>query len=160
MALVELLAGIGASLVWIEVMWLRTNFAVGGVSIALAPVWRSFFWPILLVMLSGVPIGLMGWLRPWWMRARSWARLAVDAVTLVLLGALVNMGPWVLVAASGQPAAGLVDANHWTNAGVSIGLAAISLIALVDAVGEVRLLRKNPLPMRAEQSGRSPITHP
>src|ERR1017187_5174111 len=70
MALVELLAGIGASLVWIEVMWLRTSFDFGGVTIALAPVWRSFFWPILLVTLSGVPIGLMGWLRPWWTPCR------------------------------------------------------------------------------------------
>jgi hypothetical protein len=145
MAIVELLAGIGASLVWIEVMWLRTSFDFHGVAITLAPIWHSFFWPILLVMLSGVPIGLMGWLRPWWMRARSVVRLASDAITLVLTGALVNMGPWVRVAAPSLPAAGVADANHWTNVGVSIGLGVTAIITLVDAVKEARRLVRRKL---------------
>jgi hypothetical protein len=145
MAIVELLAGIGASLVWIEVMWLRTGFDFGGVTIALAPIWRSFFWPILLVTLSGVPIGLMGWLRPWWLRAHSFARLAVDAIILVLTGALVNMGPWVRVTSSNLPATGVADANHWTNVGMSIGLGAAALFTLVDAVQEAwRLVHQRP----------------
>jgi len=144
-AIVEMLAGIGASLVWIEVMRLRTSFNFGDVTIALAPVWRGFFWPILLVTLSGVPIGLMGWLRPWWMRARSSARLAVDAISMILTGALVNMGPWVRVVAPSQPASGVADANHWTNVGMSIGLGAAGIIFLVDAVQEARrLVRQRP----------------
>jgi hypothetical protein len=144
-AIAELLAAIGASLLWIEVMWLRTSFDFNGVAITLAPVWRSFFWPILLVTLSGVPIGLMGWLRPWWMRARSCVRLAVDGVTLVLTGALVNMGPWVRVAAPNLPAAGVADANHWANVGTSIGLGVVAIITLVDAVQEARrLVRQKP----------------
>jgi hypothetical protein len=140
MAIVELVAGIGATLIWIEATWLRTSFDIGAVTITLAPVWRSFFWPILLVTLSGVPIGLMGWLRPWWMRARSLARLAVDAITLVLTGALVNMGPWVRVSASTLPTAGVADANHWANVGMSIGIGFMSLITLVDGVQEARRL--------------------
>jgi len=144
-AILELLAAIGASLLWIEVTWLRTSFDFDGVVITLAPIWRGFFWPILLVTLSGVPIGLMGWLRPWWMRARSFARLAVDGITLVLTGALINMGPWVRVAAPNLPAAGVADANRWTNVGTSIGLSAIAIITLVDAVQEARrLVRQKP----------------
>jgi len=150
MAIVELLAAIGGSLLWIEAMWLRTSFDFNGVTIALAPIWRSFFWPILLVTLSGVPIGLMGWLRPWWMRARSCVRLAVDGVTLVLTGALVNMGPWVRVAAHNLPAAGVADANRWANVGTSIGLSGIAIITLVDAVQEARrLVRQRPSGNRA-----------
>ena len=145
MAIVELLAAIGASLLWIEVMWLRTSFDFNGVAITLAPIWRGFFWPILLVTLSGVPIGLMGWLRPWWMRTRAYARLAVDGITLVLTGALVNMGPWVRVAAPNLPATGVADANHWANVGTSIGLGVVSIITLVDAVQEARrLVRQKP----------------
>ena len=137
-AIIELLAGIGASLLWIEAIWLRTNFNFDGVTITLAPIWRSFFWPILLITLSGVPIGLMGWLRPWWIRARLFARLAIDGITLVLTGALVNMGPWVHVAAPNLPAAGVADANHWANVGTSIGISAVAIITLVDAVREAR----------------------
>ena len=148
MAVVEVLAGIGASLVWIEVMyWTRIaqGFDFDGVSITLTPIWRGFFWPILLVALSGVPIGLMGWLRPWWMRARSLARLAVDGVSLILTGALVNMGPWVRVTAANLPATGVADANRWANVGMSIGLGVASIIILVDAVQEVRrLVRQKP----------------
>jgi hypothetical protein len=146
MAIVELLAAIGASLLWIEVMWLHTRFDFNGVAITLAPIWRGFFWPILLVTLSGVPIGLMGWLRPWWTRTRAYARLAVDGVTLVLTGALVNMGPWVRVAAPNLPAAGVADANHWANVGTSLGLGVVSIITLVDAVQEARrLVRQKPV---------------
>jgi hypothetical protein len=140
MAIVELAASIAASLIWIDVMWLRTSFDFGAVTITLAPLWRSFFWPILLVTLSGIPIGLMGRLRPWWTRARSYARLAVDAIMLVLAGALVNMGPWVRVAAPSLPATGVADANHWANIGVSIGLGAAAIIILVDAAQELRRL--------------------
>lgn len=143
--IVEMLAGIVVSLCWIDVLWLRTSFNIHGVEIALAPVWRTFFWVVLLVTFSGVPIGLMGWLRPWWGRARSFARLSVNGVTLVLIGALVNMGPWVTVTAQHLPAASLAEANHWTNVGISIGLAAMSLITLVDGIQEVlRLVRRRP----------------
>jgi hypothetical protein len=87
----------------------------------------------------------MGWLRPWWLRAHSFARLAVDAIILVLTGALVNMGPWVRVTSSNLPAAGVADANHWTNVGMSIGLGFASIIILVDALQEARrLVRQKP----------------
>jgi hypothetical protein len=79
------------------------------------------------------------------MRARSCVRLAVDGVTLVLTGALVNMGPWVRVAAPNLPAAGVADANHWANVGTSIGLGVVAIITLVDAVQEARrLVRQKP----------------
>ena len=142
-AIIEIVIGIGASLIWIYVTLLRTSFD-GAVTITLAPVWRSFFWPILLITLSGVPIGLMGWLRPWWVRARSVARLAVDAIILIVAGALINMGPWVRVSGGSLPAASLADANHWTNVGMSIGLGFLSLMTLIDGVQEARRLRIEP----------------
>jgi len=141
-AVFELLAAIACSLIWCDVMWLRSSFHIGEIEIILGPVWRGFFWPMLLVMLSGVPIGIMGWRRPAWIRARSIARLAVDGVTLALLGALVNMGPWVTVSAASLPAGTVTNANHWANAGLSIGLSIMSIMTLVDAVQEVvRLAR-------------------
>jgi hypothetical protein len=73
------------------------------------------------------------------------ARLAVDGVSLILTGALVNMGPWVRVTAANLPATGVADANRWANVGMSIGLGVASIIILVDAVQEVRrLVRQKP----------------
>jgi hypothetical protein len=129
-AITELLAGIGASLWWIDRMWFPRSFDINGVPIALAPVWHSFFWPILLVTLARATAGLITWLRPWWLRTRLSMILAADAVTLVLIGALTSMGPWVRVAAP--------SANYWANTGMLIGLTIGFIIVLVDAVREAR----------------------
>lgn len=139
-AIAELLASTAAGLVWIGVIWLRTSFDFNGVVITPAPVWHRLFWPILLVTLSGIPAGLIGWLSPWRMRARAYVRLAADALTLILTAALANMGPWVRVTAANLPAADLSDANHWTNVGFSIGFAFITIVTLMDAGMEVRRL--------------------
>ena len=139
-AIAELLTGIAFTLLWVDVIWFHTSYRLSGVEIALTPVWRTFFWPLLLVMLSGVPLGLIGWLRPWWMRARSILRLAVDGVILVLLAALGKIGPWVTVSAPSLPAGGVADANHWANLGVAIGFGVISIITMVEAVQEARRL--------------------
>jgi len=146
-AIAEVLTAVCGGVAWIDVMWFRSSFHLGGITIALAPIWHSFFWPILLVALSGIPSGLIGWLRPWWMRtrARSLVRLAADAISLVLTSALVNMGPWVQVSGTNLPAAGLADANHWANVGTRIGLAALAIIILGDGAQEVkRLVRREP----------------
>jgi len=65
-------------------------------------------------------------------------------VTLVLVAALGNMGPWVRVAARG-PAAGVANANYWTNVGLWIGLSVAFIITLVNAVQEVRRLLRSPV---------------
>ena len=149
-AIAEVLAGIGASLLWIDLMWFPKSLEVNGVFIAPALVWRSFFWPILLVTLARAAAGLITWLRPWWMRARLAVILAASAVTLVLIGALGNMGPWVRVAAPGLPAAAVANANHWANTGMWIGLTLAFLITLVDAVLEARrLVRQKPAASQA-----------
>jgi len=152
-AIAEVLAGIGASLLWIDLMWFPKSLEVNGVFIAPAPIWHNFFWPILLVTLGYAAAGLVTCLRPWWTRTRSSVVLAADAVTLVLMGALVNMGPWVLVAAPDLPAAAVANANHWANTGMSIGLSVGIIITLVDTVRAARqLVRQKPA------SGQAPMT--
>jgi hypothetical protein len=138
----EVLAGICASLIWIDIARFPMSLEVHGVDIAAAPIWHSFFWPILLVTLARAAAGLITWLRPWWIRARLWTILAADAVTLVLIGALASMGPWVLVAAPGLPAAGVASANHWANVGVGICLSVAWIVTLVNAVRAARRLVK------------------
>ena len=110
-AIFEVLAAIVVSVLWVDIVWVQNTLTIGETEVALAPVWRRLFWPLLAVMLSGIPVGILPWQQPWWIRARSLARLVVDGVTLVLLGALVNMGPWVTItAANATP-----EMNHWAN---------------------------------------------
>lgn len=146
-AVVEMLAGVCATLVWLDVWWAMSvpaSFALGAVSITLAPILRSFFWPVLLLTLGRVALGWIGWLRPWWTRTRPALRLALDAIALILLGALGSTGPWVRVAAS-LPAPVVANANLWANVGVSIGLAVAWIISLVAALREARLLLRSPV---------------
>jgi hypothetical protein len=71
-------------------------------------------------------------------------RLAVDAVTLILTGALAKMGPWVIIDviidASGGSNTGVAAANRWVNLSMPAVFAVIGVIALVDAIQESRRL--------------------
>ena len=69
------------SLVWVYLAQPQTVADLAGVRLELAPVWRSLFWPILAVLLSGTVVGIAGLLRP----------NAVDAVTDKNSGN--NLGP-------------------------------------------------------------------
>jgi hypothetical protein len=144
-AVVEVLACTLAGLLWIDVAWFPPAYTSHGVEITLSPIWLSFFWPILLVTLGRAAEGLIAWLRPWWMRTRLSVRLAVDAVTLVLLGALGDMGALLRLSAPNLPARSVADANYWANAGLSIGIGVAFIITLVRAVREARsLIRQKP----------------
>lgn len=160
-SIVELFAGIGATLVWIDIWWVMTlppSFEFGGLAITLAPFLRSFFWPILFLTLGRAAAGLIGWQRPCWIRTPSAVRLTVHAVTLVLLAALGKMGPWVQVAAAHLPPSGVADATYWANIGVSIGLTVAWITTLVSAIREARRLLRSPVNGRSSpKSANSPV---
>ncbi len=137
-AIVEFLASIAAGIWWVELIWFFQSLEVNGVYMAPTAMWRLFFWPVLLILAGRAAAGLAGWLRPWWPKARLSVRLACDAASLILIGALLNMGPWVRVAAPALPASGVANANHWANVGMSIGLSIASISMLVDTVREAR----------------------
>jgi hypothetical protein len=50
----RLLSGIIWSVAWLYVIWFQPRVDFAGVQVALSPIWRSLFWPILLVILGGV----------------------------------------------------------------------------------------------------------
>jgi hypothetical protein len=137
-AVFEALSGILLSGGWIYVSWFRGGLNFNTVQVALAPIWRAMFVPILLLLLAGIPLGLVTLRDPSRRRLRSGFRIVIDAYTLALLGILALPGTWLRVTASGVSAADLAQANQWTNMGVGIGLGFIGIIVVIDAATEAR----------------------
>ena len=138
-------AEIAAGLVFgsLLVAWFRTTFDFGGVHVTLAPIWRSLYWPFLLVVLSGVPKGWVSLMWPARTRLRFGIRAAIDTATLIVVAVLLNAGAWVDITASGFPAAGIAEAVKWTNLGIKITLVMMAVITVADAIPEaLRIFRK------------------
>jgi len=140
-AVFELAASLIAATLFVA--WFRTTFDLGGIRITLAPVWRSIYWPSLLVILSGVPKGWVSLIWPERTRLRFGFRVAINAATLLLVAVLLNAGTWVDLTGPGFPAGDLVEAAKWTNFGIKISLIITAVIAAADAIPEgLRLFRK------------------
>jgi hypothetical protein len=142
------IAELAASLIfsWLFVTWFRTTFDLGGVRITLAPIWRSLYWPFLLVLLGGVPVGWVSLIWPERTPLRSSIRLAIHGVTLVLVVILLRARMWVEIAAPQFPAAEIAQAVKWTNLGIGITLFIMAIITIGEAVHEVRrIFRRKPV---------------
>ena len=142
-AIAELAASLVISSLFVA--WFRTTFDFADVRITLTPIWRSLYWPFLLVLLSGIPKGWVSLMWPERTRLRFAIRLAINAVTLVLVAVLLNAGSWVDITAPGLPAAGIAEAVKWTNFGVKISLIIFAVFAVIDGIPDARrIFRKKP----------------
>jgi hypothetical protein len=140
-AIFELAASLIAATLFVA--WFRTTFDLGGIRITLAPIWRSLYWPSLLVILSGIPKGWVGLMWPERMRLRFAIRVAINAITVILTAILLNSGTWVDITGPGFPAADMAEVAKWTNFGIKISIIITAVIAAVDAIPEgLRIFRK------------------
>lgn len=140
-AIAELAASLIISSLFVA--WFRTTFDFGDVRITLMPIWRSLYWPFLLLMLSGVPKGWVSLVWPERTRLRFGIRVVINAITLILALVLLNAGPWVSLTAPGLSAGNIAEAAKWTNFGIKIGLIIAAVIAAADAIPEgLRIFRK------------------
>jgi hypothetical protein len=140
-AIFELAASLIAATLFVA--WFRTTFDLGGIRITLTPIWRSIYWPSLLVILSGVPKGWVSLMWPERTRLRFGFRVAINAATLILAAILLNAGTWVELTGLGFPAPDIAEAAKWTNFGIKISLIMAAVIAIGDAIPEgMRLFKK------------------
>jgi hypothetical protein len=135
-AIAELAAGLIVS--WLFVTWFRTTFDLGGVRITLAPIWRAIYWPSLLVLLAGVPLGWVSLIWPARTRLRSGIRLTIHGMTLVIVGVLLRVTTWVEIAAPQFPTVGIEQAAKWANFGIWIALVVMAIITIADAFQDAR----------------------
>jgi hypothetical protein len=110
-----------------------------------ATVWRVVYVPIVLVTIATAALNLVNFVRPYWTRTRSLARLGIHAVTLVLFTLIVRADAWVVRAAQagvgpeGDNVDRLVDL---VNAGFRAGLTVAIALTILEIVRELYRLKK------------------
>jgi hypothetical protein len=77
--LVELAFGILFSVLWINLLWGRTEFVFNSLRITLSPDWIYFFWALLSLGLIGIAFSIVNLFRPYWTKMRAIFRLLTDA---------------------------------------------------------------------------------
>ncbi len=138
------------ALTWVYLAQPQMAADFEGVHIRLAPVWRTLFWPILAVLLSGAVTGLAGLLRPNAARLHAAIRLVADALTLIVLGFLLGAHSWIEIAAPGRPPTAIESSDKWTNLGLWISLMIVGVIVLAEGVRDARrLFRRKRVPLHS-----------
>lgn len=134
--------GMAAAIFWGAMMWHRSAFVVSPtLRIGLAPIWGQIYWLILGLTIARSLTNLYCFVRPTWSAARSWVRLAFNAVDIIVPLALLRVGNWVDLSAWGNlPAADVAKVAALLNSAMQITLIAIPSITLIDVYRQGRLL--------------------
>jgi hypothetical protein len=102
------------------------------VPIRAAPVWEQFYMPILLLLVVQLLFNLMKWLRPRWKTANSLATIFISLATLAVIAGLARADSWVVATQAGKP--GIADS---VNLAIKIGLLAVAVMMVLQALGEI-----------------------
>ena len=158
-ALCDLLFG-AAGLVWVLLLpW--TPFLLLGPAAPLveyAPIWRMVYPAIVTLAAATVVLYLVNFLRPYWTKARSYARLAINASWLVVLTPLIRVGQPFVAAVRPATLPEAVDLNRLVdiiNASFQIGFVVMGIIVVIEIVRELHRLKHaapvppNPMAARA-----------
>jgi fumarate reductase subunit D len=136
----EAVWGILVSVGWVYVCWYRAGFDFNSVHLELAPIWRTLFVPILLLLVAGIPVGWITAHDPSRRRLRSGLRVILDAYTIGMAVILALAGTLVQVTGASISASDLGQANQWTNTGAQITMGCVAIGAFIDGAIEVRRL--------------------
>ncbi len=127
---------------WVDFFRLPIGYGQEGdaVRVIMLPVWHSFFWPILLVVLAALGLVAGNLARPWWTRARAGIRLAIDAGALVISALLLRVGNYVDVTGAGLTAAKAAEAAFWVNVTLEITFAIMAVSLALGVIFDLRRL--------------------
>jgi hypothetical protein len=135
----ELAGGVVFILWWLDVLRLPP---IPGIDIALAPIWRDLYWPILLVDAATVAVAAMNVFRPWWTPRRSALRLGIDISGFALACALLAAGRWVVISISNVPPDRIHAVEQWADVPVLVTLVVTAIIFLLKGVQDTRRARR------------------
>jgi hypothetical protein len=135
----ELAGGVVFILWWLDVLHLPPT---PGIDVALAPIWRDLYWPILLVYAATAVVAAMNVFRPWWTPRRSGLRLAIDMSGFALACGLLAAGRWIVISIPNASVAQIQAIEWWADVPVLVTLVISAIIFLLKGVQDTRRVRR------------------
>jgi hypothetical protein len=95
---ISILIGLAVWLVWLRVMQSSPFLVLGPTAAYLkfAPVWHALYLPVILLTFAGMLQAAINFMRPDWVRLRSYTRIGMGVAGVVLWSFLLKTGPWVI----------------------------------------------------------------
>ena len=135
---IELGLGVAFILWWTGLVE-TPDFARGGGLIEAAPVWESFWLPILVLAIVQLIVNFVKWLRPRWSLFTSLSTIGISLLTLAIIAGVQRAGTWVTASLG---AAGAAKVAESVNLAIQIALVVIALLMVLQILGELwKLLR-------------------
>ena len=135
---IELGLGVAFILWWTGLVE-TPDFARGGGLIEAAPVWESFWLPILVLAIVQLIVNFVKWLRPRWSLFTSLSTIGISLLTLAIIAGVQRAGTWVTASPG---AAGAAKVAESVNLAIQIALVVIALLMVLQILGELwKLLR-------------------
>lgn len=130
---------------------------IPGITVTPTPLWSTFYWPILLLVLASVLLAGVNTFRPWWTRLRSGLHLAIEGTGLALVCYLATTGPWLAVTAPSIPVDQAARLTDWINLSVLITFGVIGVIQTIGIFQDIRRLLRDKTMLTAAVSS---LPHP
>ena len=95
---ISMLIALVVWLVWLRVMQSSPFLVLGPTAAFLkfAPVWHELYIPVVLLTFAGMLQAGINFVRPDWVRLRSYTRIGMGVAGVVLWSFLLKAGPWVV----------------------------------------------------------------
>ena len=133
--------GAAALVFWAVFMRHRSEFVFDtGFRIGLAPIWGQLYWLILALTLARAAANLYCFLRPTWSELRSWIRLGLDALDIIVPLVLLRVATWVQISGPHLAPADAAKVVALVNGAMQVTLISIPVITLFDVFRQGRLL--------------------
>jgi hypothetical protein len=133
--------GMAATVFWAMMMWHRSAFVLSsGFRIILTPIWGQIYWLVVALTLERALVDLYCFVRPSWTPARSWVRLAFDALKVVIALLLLRVTSWVDIGGTDLSPADVAKTVGWLNGMIQVTLICAAAIMLFDGLRQGRLL--------------------
>ncbi len=111
------------------------SLVIGGAAryLDLTAAWEPFYWPVLLVLATGITQRIATWVRPDWNWLQPLTRVLTNGMALVMVARFLRAYPYVTVMPGTTVASASLDAvrlsdNIWWHSGLTFGLYSLSCL--------------------------------
>ena len=129
--------GIAFLLWWSGALPVGAIVGSGGIRIEAAPIWDTFYVPILVIASVQLAANLMKWLRPDWRRTVGALTIATSLATLAVIAGVQGAGSWVTVTSAGMDPAEAAAIGESVNLAIKIALVVVAVLMVLQSLGEL-----------------------